>query len=137
MKLVPVVAIAAIALAGCAPKAGDFSSCSARQPAFEVMDRFMTAFNAKDMAAVEKTFHFPHMRISVYPLHVLNGPGEQEDVFASLATENWARSAWLDRKIVQCDPQKAHMLAKYQVTTRGTDLSRQGAVKIAERVAPK
>jgi predicted dehydrogenase len=33
--------------------------------------------------------------------------------------------------------EKAHMLAKYQVTTRGTDLSRQGSVKVAERVAPK
>ena len=102
MKLPATCAAALVALAACSPAAADFS-CAASQPAFEVMDRFMTAFNAKDMAAVEKTFHFPHMRISVYPLHVLNRPGEQEDVFASLAAENWARSAWLDRKIVQCD----------------------------------
>jgi len=33
--------------------------------------------------------------------------------------------------------EKAHMLAKYQVTTRGTDLSRRGAVNVAERIAPK
>ena len=33
--------------------------------------------------------------------------------------------------------EKAHMLAKYYVTTKGTDLSRQGPVKIAERIAPK
>jgi predicted dehydrogenase len=33
--------------------------------------------------------------------------------------------------------EKTHMLSKYYVTTRGTDLSRQGAVKVAERIAPK
>jgi predicted dehydrogenase len=33
--------------------------------------------------------------------------------------------------------EKAHMLTKYYVTTKGTDLSRQGPVKVAERVAPR
>jgi predicted dehydrogenase len=33
--------------------------------------------------------------------------------------------------------EKAHVLAKYFVTTKGTDLSRQGPVQIAERIAPK
>jgi hypothetical protein len=33
--------------------------------------------------------------------------------------------------------EKAHMLAKYQVTTKGADLSRQAAVKVAERIAPR
>jgi hypothetical protein len=126
-------AVALMALSACAPEVSDFSSCPAAQPAFGVMDRFMTAFNAKDMAAVEKTFHFPHMRISVYPLHVLNGPGEQEDVFASLAAENWARSAWLDRKIVQCDKQKAHMLATFaRFHPDGSEYARYDGLYIIE-----
>jgi predicted dehydrogenase len=33
--------------------------------------------------------------------------------------------------------EKAHMLAKYYVTTKAADLSRQGEVKVAERIAPK
>jgi predicted dehydrogenase len=33
--------------------------------------------------------------------------------------------------------EKAHMLAKYFVTTKGTDLSRQGPVQVAQRIAPK
>jgi predicted dehydrogenase len=33
--------------------------------------------------------------------------------------------------------EKAHMLAKYYITTRGTDMSRQGPVRVAERIAPK
>jgi hypothetical protein len=118
MRLVLASLAAALACASCSDPAHgaakeDFSACSARAPALEVMDKFMTAFNAKDMTALEKTFHFPHIRISMYPLKVLNGPGEQEDVFASLAEENWARSAWIERKVVQCDPNKAHMLATF------------------------
>jgi hypothetical protein len=101
------------AFAGCAQEARDFASCPASAPAQEVMDRFMTAFNAKDMAALEATFHFPHIRISVYPLKVLTAPGQQEDVFGILAGEGWARSAWTSRTIIQCDPNKAHMLATF------------------------
>ena len=33
--------------------------------------------------------------------------------------------------------EKPHMLAKYYVTTRAADLSREGPVKIAERIAPR
>jgi predicted dehydrogenase len=33
--------------------------------------------------------------------------------------------------------EKAHMLAKYHVTTRAADLSREGPIKVAERIAPK
>jgi predicted dehydrogenase len=33
--------------------------------------------------------------------------------------------------------EKAHMLAKYWVTTKGTEMSRQSTVKVAERIAPK
>ena len=29
------------------------------------------------------------------------------------------------------------MLSKYYVTTKGTELSRQGGVRVAERIAPK
>ena len=33
--------------------------------------------------------------------------------------------------------EKQHMLAKYYVTTKAADLSREGPVKVAERIAPK
>jgi predicted dehydrogenase len=33
--------------------------------------------------------------------------------------------------------EKAQMLAKYYVTTKGTEMSRQNAVKVADRIAPK
>ncbi len=121
------------ACAGCAPKADDFASCPASTPANEVMDKFMAAFNAKDMAALEATFHYPHIRISMYPLHVLTGPGQQEDIFGILAEENWARSGWTSRKIIQCDPSKAHMLASFaRYHPDGSEYARYDGLYIIE-----
>jgi hypothetical protein len=97
------------------------------------MDKFMAAFNAKDMASLEATFHFPHVRISMYPLHVLTGPGQQEDVFGILAAEGWARSAWTGRTIVQCDPTKAHMLATFaRYRADGAEYARYDGLYIVE-----
>ena len=134
MKLQTVFAALLFAAASaCAPKAEDFSSCPAAKPAYEVMDKFMAAFNAKDMAALEATFHFPHIRISMYPLKVLTAPGQQEDVFGILGQENWARSAWTDRRIVQCDPSKAHMLATFaRYHPDGSEYARYDGLYIIE-----
>jgi hypothetical protein len=105
----------ALMLAACAPAstAPDLKACAGYQPAMDVSDKFLAAFNQKDMAALEKTFHFPHMRIASYPLVVWTGPGQQDDVFGNLGAENWARSAWTKREIIQCSATKAHMLATF------------------------
>ena len=109
----------ALSLAACAPRpeptpaAKDLSACAGAKPAMDVMQAFITAFNAKDMAAMEATFHFPHMRIAAFPLHVLTGPGQQDDVFGNLASEGWARSRWDDLTLVQCGADKAHILATF------------------------
>lgn len=118
-RIIPVLLFAALTLADCAPKpahaaaARDFSACPAAKPAMEVMDHFLAAFNAKDMSGLEKTFHFPHMRIASYPLQVWTGPGQQDDVFGNLASEGWARSRWDERTIVQCGKEKAHIVASF------------------------
>lgn len=109
--------LALATMTACAPRpahaANDFSACPAAGPAMEVMDKFLAAFNAKDMPALEKTFHFPHMRIASYPLAVWTGPGQQDDVFGNLASEGWARSRWDERTIVQCGKEKAHIIASF------------------------
>ncbi len=126
----------ALSLAACAPRpAADaaFQSCPAYQHAFEVTDAFMTAFNAKDMTALEKTFHFPHLRIASYPLGVLTAPGQQDDVFGNLAEEGWARSGWAQRSIIQCSPTKAHMLATFaRYKADGTEYARYDGLYIIE-----
>ena len=129
----------ALSLAACAPKpapaptARDFSTCAGAKPAMEVMQAFITAFNAKDMVAMEKTFHFPHMRIAAFPLHVLTGPGQQDDVFGNLASEGWARSRWDDLTIVQCGAHKAHILATFaRLHADGTEYAKYEGLYIVE-----
>jgi hypothetical protein len=133
-------AVALLTLAACAPVAGPasgtdtaFASCEAYKPAYDVTDAFMTAFNAKDMPALEATFHFPHIRIASYPLQVLTGPGQQDDVFGNLADEGWARSGWASRTIIQCGPAKAHMLATFaRYHADGTEYARYDGLYIIE-----
>jgi hypothetical protein len=111
--------LAALTLACCAPReahgaaATTTSECPSSKPALEVMDKFMAAFNAKDMKALEATFHFPHMRLASYPIQVLTGPGQQDDVFGRLADEGWAKSGWEKRTIIQCSDTKAHIIATF------------------------
>jgi hypothetical protein len=126
-------ALVFLTLSACAPRAEDFASCPAKPHAFEVTDQFMFAFNQKDIAGMEKTFHFPHIRIASYPLQVLTGPGQQDDVFGSLASEGWARSDWADRKIIQCSPTKAHMLATFvRFHPDGSEYARYDGLYIIE-----
>ena len=108
-------------------------ACAGAKPAMAVMQAFITAFNAKDMVAMEKTFHFPHMRIAAYPLHVLTGPGQQDDVFGNLASEGWARSRWDDLTIVQCSPEKAHILATFaRLHADGTEYATYEGLYVVE-----
>jgi hypothetical protein len=136
----PFLALAfAVCLTGCAPDpepaptVKDHSACAGAKPALDVMQSFVAAFNAKDMAALEKTFHFPHMRIAAYPLHILTGPGQQDDVFGNLAAEGWAKSRWDDIAIVQCGQEKAHIVATFaRLRADGTEYARYDGLYIVE-----
>lgn len=136
--LLPALA-ALLMLAGCAPTdvqaaaPNDFATCAGAKPAMAVLDNFVTAFNAKDMVALEKTFHFPHMRIASYPLHVLTGPGQQDDVFGNLASEGWASSRWDERTIIQCGADKAHITASFgRLHADGAEYARYEGLYIIE-----
>lgn len=138
-RIIPVLLFAVLTLADCAPKpahaagARDVSACPAAKPAMEVMDHFLTAFNAKDMSGLEKTFHFPHMRIASYPLQVWTGPGQQDDVFGNLASEGWARSRWDERTIVQCGKEKAHIIASFaRLHPDGTEYAKYDGLYVIE-----
>ena len=113
IRLSGLIILAAFASCAPIPSGAQYSACPAADPALAVTDKFMAAFNAKDMGQKEATFHFPHIRIARYPLSVLTGPGQQDDVFGSLAAEGWSRSDWADRRIVQCSATKAHILASF------------------------
>ena len=131
--------IVPLVLGGCAPRPEpvatlpDFSACAAARPAMEVMDKFLAAFNAKNTPGFEATFHYPHMRIASYPLQVLTGPGQQDDIFGSLAAEDWASSRWDARTIVQCGKDKAHIMATFaRLHADGTEYAKYDGLYVIE-----
>jgi hypothetical protein len=91
----------------------EFVYCPAYKPAYEITDKFMVTFNARDQAAHEETYHFPHVRIASGRVTVIPNTGTGRDTFPRLIAQGWDHSAWADRQIVQCEAAKAHMLTTF------------------------
>ena len=138
MKLAYAIIAGAIAATGCTTMggaAGDsaFASCAAYKPAYEVTDEFMRSFNTKDAQAWGQTFHFPSVRIASGNVRIINGPQDLESGFATLGAQGWDRSAWAKREVVQCGPEKAHMLTTFvRFRTDGSEMSRFNSLYIVE-----
>jgi hypothetical protein len=81
----------------------------------EVLDRFMAALNAYDAAGMDRCMHFPHPRIAEGRLVVYDKPGTNPmDLFERLKkSDNWARSGWVKREVVQFNDSKAHVALSY------------------------
>ena len=79
------------------------------------LDRFMAALNAYDAKAMDAAMHFPHVRFAGGTLTTYEKPGSNPmDLFDKLRREdNWARSEWNERRIVQRNDSKVHMALTY------------------------
>jgi hypothetical protein len=111
----------------------EFASCPAYKPAYEITDRFMETFNAKDLALHRTTYHFPHVRIASGAVTVIPTAETESTSFARLAAQGWDHSAWASRRIVQCDPTKAHMLTHFiRYRADNTVLSQFNSLYIVE-----
>lgn len=79
-----------------------------------VLDEYMAAWNRKDLAAWERTFHFPHYRLASGRMNVLDKPGMQDAarVWAS-AGSDWHHSKWDRRRIISSSPDKVHVDTKF------------------------
>ena len=103
----------ALALAAAMPAAAAEEDPAAA--AMAVLDRFMEAFNARDLEAWEATYHFPHFRMASGELSVLPKPGTRPADFFErfVETTGWDHSAWLERELVQVGPRKVHIAVKF------------------------
>jgi hypothetical protein len=91
--------------------------------AFQVLDDFMEAFNARDLKKQALTFNFPHVRIAGDKVTVFNTPEEFEkslDLDRMLKEAGWHHSAWDSRTVIQRSDKKVH------VAVRFTRYDRQG-----------
>jgi len=79
-----------------------------------LLDDYMSAWNRKDLAAWERTFHFPHYRLAGGKMTVLDRPGLQDatKVWAS-AGSDWHHSRWDRRRIIHSSADKVHVDTKF------------------------
>jgi len=80
-----------------------------------VLDRFMAALNAHDAAAMDAEMHFPHVRLAQGRVAVYEKPGSNPmDLFQRLkAEDDWLRSRWGRRELIQFSEVKAHYVVDY------------------------
>ena len=86
-----------------------------QQECDKVLDAFMAGLNAYDAAAMERCMHFPHPRIAEGKVVVYDKPGTNPmDLFERLKkSDNWARSDWVKREVLQFHDTKAHVALSY------------------------
>ena len=84
--------------------------------AFEVLDRFMTAFNAQDTEAWADTLHYPRVRfasqtVKVYPDSASFARALR---FPRLIESGWHHSAWTERTVTLSSPTKVHIETEFE-----------------------
>ena len=104
----------------------------------QVMEDFMTAFNARDEARWADTLLFPHVRFASGGVVVHGTRAEfladmDFDEFARL--NNWSHSAWDAIEVIQAGPDKVHFKVKFsRFNSAGQPYSSFDSLYILQRV---
>jgi hypothetical protein len=88
----------------------------------KVLDDFMTAFNARDIDAWQKTFNFPSVRLASNTLVIIDKDYHKPEMFTRGALADWDRSAWERRAVIHAGADKVH------IDTRFTRYRKDGSV---------
>ena len=82
---------------------------------FQVLDEYMTTFNAKDLNGWERTYQFPHYRLAGGKMSVLEKAGLRDSakVFGELQKTGWDHSQWDHRNIIQASADKVHVDTRF------------------------
>ena len=83
--------------------------------ALQVVDAYMDAFNARDLAGTDAALHFPHVRLASGSVRTWEAPGLQPPDFFerfSKAT-GWAYSRWDYRHAIQSCADKVHFAVQF------------------------
>lgn len=85
------------------------------QEALKALDAFMSAWNRRDAAGVDASFHFPHVRIASGRVHVLEEPAERRENFFEKFIEatGWDYSLWDYRRAIQSSDDKVHFAVQF------------------------
>lgn len=92
------------------PVAKTFAGFAAEIAAAQAcLDAFMVAFNARDLAAFEATFNFPHVRFASGKVTIINPGYHKPEMFTQGALSEWDHSAWRRRDVIHAGADKVHL----------------------------
>ena len=79
--------------------------------AMQVLDSFMTSFNARNMEEWSETLNYPHVRFAGSEVTLWNTKEEYSsiDIFERLSSTGWHHSAWLSRKVILVSKNKVNI----------------------------
>ena len=96
--------------------------------ALAVLDAYMAAFNARDLAAFTATINFPHVSVGAAEITVTEAGGRIPAFAATDPSSGWSYST-LDRaRVVHADADKVHIDAR--ITRHGVDGSALGVYDV-------
>lgn len=81
--------------------------------AMKVLDDFMAAFNARDIAAWHKTFNFPSIRFASNTVTIIDENYHKPDMFERGALSEWDHSAWERRNVIHAGDDKVHIDTRF------------------------
>ncbi|HMM15021.1 MAG TPA: hypothetical protein PKA57_10375 [Parvibaculum sp.] len=82
--------------------------------AMKCLDDFMAAFNARDLAAWERTFNFPSVRLASNDLVIIDKPGwHKPSLFETSLGDGWHHSAWERREAIHAGEDKVHFDTRF------------------------
>jgi hypothetical protein len=79
----------------------------------KVLDDFMAAFNARDIAAWQKTFNFPSVRLASNTMVIIDEDYHQPGMFGRGALAEWDHSAWERRNVIHAGADKVHFDTRF------------------------
>lgn len=127
------------ALTAAAPALGAESpTAPAEAAALTVMEDFLAAFNARDVAAWADTLHFPHVRIAshrvaVYPDREAFINDRDLDAFADQT--GWDHSTWDALRVVQASAEKVHIAVTFtRFDAQGETMASYESLYVVEKI---
>ena len=75
----------------------------------QCLDDFMSAWNARDVAAFAATFNYPSVRIASGKVRIIEGAqSHRPDMFELMAAQGWHHSGWDRRNVIHSGDDKVH-----------------------------
>lgn len=78
-----------------------------------LLDAYMAAFNARDVAGFDATFHFPTVRIASAKMRLIERGDHKPDMFEKGPLAEWDHSGWDRREVIHSSPDKVHLDCRF------------------------